>query len=202
MKVNPVIVRAFAISFVVGVAACSGNKKETSDQDLQNQVKAEAPASRIEIKEFENVDSGVKSQLNRFLSDYFTMNQALIEDNQEGARAAAIELMATVHNFDRSKLRGDQMTFYHEQIAKINIGLTGITKSDDIEETRLELVKVSEGMYALTKAYHPNESALYYQFCPMAKNGEGANWLSNTKEIINPYMGQRMLKCGRTKEML
>lgn len=202
MKVNHVIARALALSFVVGVAACSGNKKEASDHAQQEQAKAEVPASPVEVKVFENVDPGVKSQLNRFLTGYFAMNQALIEDNQEGARAAALELMTTTNSFDMSNLLGDQMTFYHEQIAKINTGLKGIIKSDDIEEIRLDLVNVSEGMYALAKAYHPNESTLYYQFCPMAKNGEGANWLSDTKEIINPYMGQRMLKCGSTKEML
>lgn len=101
-----------------------------------------------------------------------------------------------------SKLMGEQMDFYHSQVAKLNQGLKGISQSADIEETRLELVTVSEAMYALVKGYHPNESELFYQFCPMAKNGDGANWLSSTKEIINPYMGQRMLKCGRTEETL
>ena len=108
----------------------------------------------------------------------------------------------TISKFDMTRLIGEQMDFYHLQQAKLNQGLTSISASADIEETRLELATISEGMYALVKAYHTNESELYYQFCPMAKNGEGANWLSNTNEIINPYMGQRMLKCGSTKETL
>ena len=101
-----------------------------------------------------------------------------------------------------SKLVGDQMDFYHVQLTKLNDGLAGIDKSSDIEETRMELAPVSEAVYALAKAYHPSEEKLYYQFCPMARNGEGANWLSSTEEIINPYMGQRMLKCGRTEETI
>jgi len=94
------------------------------------------------------------------------------------------------------------MDFYHSQQAKLNRGLKGIGESADIEEARLELATVSEAVYALAKAYHPNQSELYYQFCPMAKNGDGANWLSSTKEIINPYMGQRMPHCGRTQETI
>lgn len=39
----------------------------------------------------------------------------------------------------------------------------------------MELATLSEAVFALAKAYRPNESELYYQFCPMAKNGEGAN---------------------------
>lgn len=165
-------------------------------------VNAPVAISTTEIKAFGNVDASVKTQLNGFLADYFALNQALIEDNQEAATVAAKKLSETIGKFDMSKLMGDQMDFYHTQLAKLNQGLKGIGQSADIEETRLELAKISEGMYALVKAYHSNESELYFQFCPMAKNGDGANWLSSSKEIINPYMGQRMLKCGTTKETL
>ena len=45
---------------------------------------------------------------------------------------------------------------------------------------------------------------LYFQNCPMAFNDtEPANWISKTKEIMNPYMGKKhpkyqsgMLNCG------
>jgi Cu(I)/Ag(I) efflux system membrane fusion protein len=168
---------------------------------MEEQV-AEDVSSPAEVKPFEGVDPSVKSQLNGFLLDYFALNEALIEDNQDNAKAAAKKLAETVKKFDMSKLVGEQMDFYHIQLAKLEVGLAGIEKSADLEETRTELSTVSEAMYALAKAYHPNDAALYYQFCPMAKNGEGANWLSSTEEIINPYMGQRMLKCGRTTETL
>ena len=38
---------------------------------------------------------------------------------------------------------------------------------------------------------------IYKQYCPMAFNNEGAYWLSESKDIMNPYFGDRMLKCGR-----
>ena len=187
------------------LAACSGQKNESAESHEEHKAEtatAPAEATTTEIKVFENVDASVKSQINGFLADYFALNQTLIEDNQDGAKAAAKKLSATVSKFDMSRLEGAQMDFYHAQLSKINGALSGIEKSADIEETRLELSPLSEAMYALTKAYHPNDSELYYQFCPMAKNNEGANWLSQTKEIINPYMGQRMLKCGKTQETL
>lgn len=37
---------------------------------------------------------------------------------------------------------------------------------------------------------------IYKQYCPMAFNGEGAYWLSDSKEVRNPYFGYQMLKCG------
>jgi Protein of unknown function (DUF3347) len=205
MKTKNVFVSILAVALVVFVSSCSGNKKETTENDEgHGQMKhAESEATTpVEVKAFENVDVSVKVQLNGFLTDYFALNQALIEDNQEGAKAAAKKLSGTISKFDMTKLMGEQMDFYHLQVAKLNDGLKGIASSADIEEIRMDLSSVSESIYALVKAYHPNESALYVQFCPMAKNGAGATWVSNTNEVINPYMGQRMLKCGRTQETL
>ncbi len=205
MKTKNVFVGIVALALVLFVAGCSGSKKEATENheghDQADHAKAEA-ATPVEVKAFDNVDPSIKTQLNGFLADYFSLNQALIEDNQDGAKAAAKKLSETVNKFDMSKLVGEQMDFYHAQQTKLNQGLKGISTSTDIEETRMELSTISESIYAMVKAYHPNESALYYQFCPMAKNGDGATWVSNTNEIINPYMGQRMLKCGRTQETL
>jgi hypothetical protein len=36
----------------------------------------------------------------------------------------------------------------------------------------------------------------------MVNNNQGAFWLSNEKEIKNPYFGDMMLKCGSIKETL
>jgi Cu(I)/Ag(I) efflux system membrane fusion protein len=34
----------------------------------------------------------------------------------------------------------------------------------------------------------------------MAFNNKGAYWLSETKEITNPYFGASMLACGEVKQ--
>ena len=197
---------AVALASGMLFSSCSGKKHEGHDQeaDKMTEMKPDkaAEVSPSEVKVFENVDPSVKTQINGFLTYYFALNKSLIEDNNDEAKAAAKKLSATVSKFDMSKLMGEQMDFYHTQLAKLNAGLKGIKESADIEETRMELAPVSESIYALVKAYQTNTSELYYQFCPMAKNGEGANWLSSTEEIINPYMGQRMLKCGKTQEVI
>jgi hypothetical protein len=36
----------------------------------------------------------------------------------------------------------------------------------------------------------------------MYNDGKGANWLSETKEIANPYLGKSMPTCGSVKEEL
>jgi hypothetical protein len=44
--------------------------------------------------------------------------------------------------------------------------------------------------------------SVYVAYCPMANNNEGANWLSNDKEIKNPYFGDKMLRCGSVMETI
>src|SRR5258706_7096218 len=196
--VNPAMV------LVLLLFACSskkeGKKEEAGKMEMADTNPAELAPSPVKV--FGNVDPSVRTQLNGFLQDYFAINQALIEDNKDGAKAAAKKFSEAVTQFDMSKLMGEQMDFYHVQLAKLTQSLKAIDESSDIEETRMEFATLSEVVYALAKAYHPQGSELYFQFCPMVKNGEGANWLSSTKEIINPFMGQRMQHCGRTQETI
>ncbi len=202
MKTKNVFPLAMSFALVVLIASCGGKKTETAEHDdHEHAAAAETPAAS-EIKVFENVDASVKTQINGLLANYFAVNKSLIEDNNEVAKTESKTFADNLSKFDMSKLAGEQMDFYHVQLAKISTGLKHIGESVDIEESRTELSNVSDGMYALVKAYHPNETELYYQFCPMAKNNEGAYWISDTKEIVNPYMGQRMLTCGMTKEKL
>jgi len=43
---------------------------------------------------------------------------------------------------------------------------------------------------------------LYVDRCPMYNNNKGAIWVSEIKEIKNPYLGKAMPTCGTVKEEL
>jgi len=60
---------------------------------------------------------------------------------------------------------------------------------------------VSKSIYDLMKV-SSLESPIYFQHCPMANDGKGADWLSKDKDIKNPYYGNQMLTCGKTVETL
>ena len=65
-----------------------------------------------------------------------------------------------------------------------------------IEEIRNSFQQVSNAMISLTSSFKPFDKLLYVQHCPMADNNKGADWLSLSKEIKNPYFGNAMLSCG------
>ncbi len=48
----------------------------------------------------------------------------------------------------------------------------------------------------------PDGLTLYIQHCPMAFNNQGADWLLDQQDILNPYYGDAMLRCGEiTREI-
>ena len=75
---------------------------------------------------------------------------------------------------------------------------------------RKDFNMVSDILYPAFKSINYNGPTMYYQNCPMAfGEDKGANWISSTKEIINPYMGKNhpeykgsMLHCGEVKDSL
>lgn len=158
--------------------------------------------ANVTIPDFTAVDQSIKTQVSGLLTNYFALNETLIKDNFADAKLAAASFSQVANNFNISKLSPEQLDFYLVHSSTLKSALEDLGKSADIEGARAELATISQSMYVMVKAFHPNDSPLYYQYCPMARDNKGANWLSATKELVNPYMGQMMLACGRTQETI
>jgi len=70
---------------------------------------------------------------------------------------------------------------------------------DKLAHQREHFVMLSKDIYDLVKAFG-SEQVLYKVFDSMSDDGKGAFWLSNTKEVKNPYMGKAMLNSGTIQE--
>jgi len=70
---------------------------------------------------------------------------------------------------------------------------------DKLEHQREHFVMLSKDMYDLVKTFGSGQ-ILYKVFDSMSNDGKGAFWLSETKEIKNPYMGKAMLSSGSIQE--
>jgi len=132
----------------------------------------------------ENEEMGSSEQQDEFsmiISSYFEIKDALISDDSEAAQSAAKKM---------AKIDSDITSFAN-----------AIAGSNDLMEQRKNFSKMSASLYA--KAKNKNlENTLYWNYCPMAIGGDGANWLSMNDKIRNPYMGQKMPGCGSVKETL
>ncbi|WP_439474363.1 efflux RND transporter periplasmic adaptor subunit [Algoriphagus formosus] len=77
--------------------------------------------------------------------------------------------------------------------------LNDLEKSNGIKEARVNFNSLSKLILEANETYGLANRVVYKDYCPMAFGDEGAYWLSEKKEILNPYFGTSMLTCGEVK---
>jgi len=140
--------------------------------------------------------------LEKVLSAYLDLKNALANDDGKTARASAQILLAEIDNVPMAELNSEQHPSWMKYMKKLSYDTEHISETDEAEHQREHFVTLSKNMYELEKAFNTSETKLYYQFCPMANDGQGAYWVSEKEEISNPYMGKKMPTCGSTKETI
>jgi hypothetical protein len=139
---------------------------------------------------------------NNIMSPYFAMKNALTADNADSAARAAAVLHQSVKDFPAGELSESNSKLWTAHAAAISSDAEQISKSTDIKMQRSLLASISKNLYPLAKSFSESRQTVYYQFCPMAMEGKGAYWLSETEKIRNPYYGKKMYTCGSTRERL
>ena len=96
-------------------------------------------------------------------------------------------------------------------ISDIKLNAISLLQQSDITQMRLDFRTVSDMLYpGFFKIINYEGSTLYLQNCPMAFDADkDANWISNSSEILNPYLGNShpkykatMLHCGEVKDSI
>ena len=123
--------------------------------------------------------------LKTVLTGYFDLKNALVSDDAAKAKAAAASLTSATGSY----------------AGKLNETLTAISATEDIEAQRAAFETLSINMYDLAKEGGAGLT-VYKQYCPMAFDDKGAFWLSDKKEVLNPFFGASMLRCGSVKEVI
>ncbi|CAN5393595.1 hypothetical protein BH09BAC6_BH09BAC6_06780 [soil metagenome] len=118
------------------------------------------------------------------------------------AAAAGQALASGFEKFDKSKLTAEQQKAYSDIADDAKEMATHIGMSTSkLPHQREHFDMLSKDMYDLVKLTGAGQP-LYVDHCPMYNNKKGAIWLSEMKDIKNPYMGSAMATCGVIKEEL
>jgi hypothetical protein len=146
------------------------------------------------------MDSKNAVSIKEIINAYLQLKNALTEDNSTGAATAGKKLVAVFKNFDKSSLSEAQKKTYEDVAADAienaeHIGANG----GKIAHQREHFELLSKDIYDLVKSFGAGQ-VLYKDYDSMFNNGKGAFWLSETKEIKNPYMGKAMLTSGSIQE--
>jgi len=148
------------------------------------------------------VNTQFKKQLTNVYQKYLVLKDAFVISNSKKVVNSAKEIAKAIINVDMKLVSGDAHIVWMEQVSALNKSIEIIQNSSDIEQQRKAFAALSLSFYKSVKIFGLEGAVTYYQYCPMANTDKGAFWFSNSKEIRNPYFGQKMLKCGETKEVI
>lgn len=194
-----------SVIVVLVFTSCANNSNTEHDNHDTTKTAETTTTATDEIKEikpaFAKLDAPVSSHIKEIFDHYLHVKTALVNSNSEEAKNGAAALLQAIKSFDKSLLPSDQKAAYDKSIGGLRTSANNIAADDDLEKQREHFATLSIEAYDLAKSFGAGKT-IYHQHCPMAMNDKGAMWLSEIKEIKNPYYGDKMLKCGTVEEIM
>ncbi len=211
------------LSFISAVllTACKQNQKKSSSTDVNTEQASSKKEHDHSMHEHAGSDhhghdhgdnpthkrslqidkSNVQNPiLGDLIDTYIELKNGLVADDKEAAAKSASGLIDRFKSLDRSDLKPEQLKAFDEIVENATEQVEHIAKSD-IAHQREHFEILTVDMQDLIILLGTDKT-LYESFCPMANKGKGAVWLSETKEIRNPYFGSKMLKCGKVTRQI
>ncbi|HJS55061.1 MAG TPA: DUF3347 domain-containing protein [Chitinophagaceae bacterium] len=202
------LIIALTILIVLFTACSSGGGKNVHEEHEMNKDTSShaITANDKEVEEvavtFTHVDRNVSASLQEIVGHYLQIKNALADDNAKQAANGANAMEKVLNKLDKSLLTAEQKAGYDQGEDELKEHAEHVGKnSDNIKHQRSHFSMMSEVMYNLVKAFGAGQP-IYHDHCPMYNENRGAMWLSETKEIKNPYFGAEMPRCGTVEEVI
>jgi hypothetical protein len=181
------------------LAACTNNSNKSAES--QNKSSDVHDISH-------NNDAGTSSvsdvkhtfSINKIVSQYLQIKNGLANDNGKDAAIAGRAFVESIGEMDLASLTADQRKTWADISDDAKEMAEHIGENPDkLEHQREHFEILSKDMYDLIKSFGAGQ-VLYKVVDLMYNSGKGAFWLSETKEINNPYMGKAMSNSGTIQE--
>jgi hypothetical protein len=179
-------------SLILVLAACKSGDEKAKEPEIP-----QGPLTKSANSEAFNQSFG------QLMKMYYELKEDFIYENDK-ISTHATSLMAATDSLKLAELKGDSMIIstakmYAEGISSEIKGLQG---EKTLEGKRKSFQMISDQLYDLVRTVRYDRSVIYHDYCPMAFNDQGANWLSNTRDIRNPYIPKKMINCGEVKDSI
>lgn len=189
------------LRFVVLIAmtmliACQNTSSAKVEVDQQKSNTASVPDSNQVI--IADTNSSEHHLTKEVLDSYLEMKNALASDKTKEAAEAGPKLYAALGNMVTSSVPAERKTEINDIVidAKEHAEHIG-NNADNIKHQREHFQDLSTDIYDLLKLLGTSQT-VYKDSCPMVK----AIWISEKKEIVNPYYGKEMPTCGKIQETI
>lgn len=195
-----------SIAIVAAIAllsACNNQSSQTSNAE-EEMMPMQDMAATTDIKmvahRFNDLDPKQSSAIKAITRDYLQIKDALVNGNSSDAAQAAGNLSATLKSVDKSLFTAAQNEAYGSIADNMKTAAQQIAGNEGkIDQQRSVFAAMSNHAYELVKAFGAG-TTLYHAHCPMYQ--DGATWLSDSREIQNPFYGDEMMSCGTVQERI
>ena len=193
------------IIFIVAIAAASfaacnsGNNTSATSDATQATPQIDSTLSKVATTT-SGSDAKVLGSIKEIVSGYLQIKNGLANDDGQAAASGGKVVVDVIGKFDKSLLTAEQKKVYEGVADDIKENSEHIGENGNkIAHQREHFEMLSKDIYDLVKKFGAGQM-VYHDFCPMYNNKKGATWISETKEIKNPYLGREMPTCGIVKE--
>lgn len=172
---------AISTAIAITLASC-GEKKNRQDAEINTPQEVNQTNERTADVAVASFSEGMTGKV---FHNYQRIRMGLVNSDVDEVQAAAGNL-------------ADSLPEEREEMKSMAIE---IVDAGNIEKQRELFSNFTAIVEPLLKE-SISEGRIYKQFCPMAFEGKGGYWMSDSEEIRNPYYGQKMLKCGKVVEII
>lgn len=200
----------FSSTFILAACGSETPKNKHEGHDMAKPAaESSEPATLAEdsaIKQiaitYTSIDPKATKSFKAIVDHYLQVKNALVNDDSKQASNGAEALAEALGDLDKSLLSSEQKNAFDPMVISLTEHAEHIEKNaDNIKHQRSHFEEMSMNMYALVKAFGAGRP-VYHVHCPMAHDNQGAMWISETKEVKNPYFGSEMLTCGTVEEVI
>lgn len=172
------------------IIACSNNDNTPGDGKPSGSNSTQTNASNSTSAEF---------PIQLIVRHYLDVKNALADDNSKEAASAGKKIVDAIVNIDNKNFTDNQKKIFAEveEDAREHAEHIG-NNASDIKHQREHFETLSKDVYDMVKAF-PTDRTLYQVSCPKY-NDNKSYWITEVKEIKNPYLGKEMPSCGEIKE--
>lgn len=144
----------------------------------------------------------VRHQMALAFEFYQDMTQALYLENASEADKAAQDMALAVLEVPTEDLRDHGLEAWHQHAKLYERVLKEFRHESTISAKRSYFAHISEIVYCTVKSFGLGATLSNVYFCPMALDGKGAFWLTESNNVQNPYFGETMENCVELSETL
>jgi len=144
------------------------------------------------------ISAALNQEIAAVVSAYFQVKNSLVKDQMPTTAnqilAQALAKVSSAPGTEKEKVNWEKI------MAQLSKSTIEIKRAKDLSEARTHFSSLSATIIQLVETYPLSQQVVYQDFCPMAFTNKGGYWLSEFKEIKNPYFGASMLGCGEVKQ--